>query len=142
VEKSLREKQSIFAKNVAKLILYIFEQGYECTLSECYRTPEQAWINALPFNSSLEALAPGMSRKVYPYRVGGKGIRKSLHCERLAIDINLFKDGVYLATTEAHKPFGDYWESLHPLNRWGGRWEDGNHYEMSQNKQKKGHVNG
>ena len=43
---------------------------------------------------------------------------------------NLFKDGVFLTSSEAHRPFGDYWETLNPDNRWGGMWNDGNHYEM------------
>lgn len=53
----------------------------------------------------------------------------SFHYKRLAIDINLFLNGHYLKNTKAHKELGEYWESLHPRNRWGGRWEDGNHYE-------------
>jgi len=53
----------------------------------------------------------------------------SLHYKRLAIDLNLFKDGVWLKKSEDHKPLGDYWESLDPQNRWGGRFSDGNHYE-------------
>ncbi len=54
----------------------------------------------------------------------------SNHYIRLAGDINLFKDGAYLTDTMAHEPFGKFWESLHPLCRWGGKWKDGNHYEI------------
>ena len=52
----------------------------------------------------------------------------SLHYKRLALDINLFKNGVYLTTTEAHKPLGEYWESIG--GSWGGRFGDGNHYSL------------
>ena len=45
-------------------------------------------------------------------------------------DLNLFKDGVYLTSDKDHEPFGIYWESLHPLCRWGGRFKDGNHYSI------------
>ena len=67
---TLRNKQSRFAKDIAQFILWIYDQGYEITLGEAYRTPEQAEINAQK----------------------GIGIKNSLHTKRLAIDINLFKD--------------------------------------------------
>jgi hypothetical protein len=56
------------------------------------------------------------------------------HPQGLAIDLNLFKDGVYLTRTEDHKPLGDYYESLHPKASWGGRWEDGNHYSWGEGR--------
>ena len=56
-------------------------------------------------------------------------IENSNHYRRLAIDLNLFKDGGYLPETEAHELLGKFWESLDPRNRWGGRFKDGNHYE-------------
>ena len=57
------------------------------------------------------------------------GHRKgSLHYKRLAIDLNLFKNGTYLTTTEAHRVLGEYWESLG--GSWGGRFGDGNHYSL------------
>ena len=55
----------------------------------------------------------------------------SRHKEKLAADINLFINDQYQTTTEAHKPFGEYWESLHPDNVWGGAWDDGNHYQRN-----------
>ena len=57
----------------------------------------------------------------------------SCHYSRLAIDLNLFRYGKYFTSTEAHKPLGEYWESLHPLCRWGGRFSDGNHYSLEHN---------
>ena len=53
----------------------------------------------------------------------------SLHYRKLAIDLNLFKDGEYLTETDDHRPLGAFWESLDERCRWGGRWNDGNHYE-------------
>lgn len=50
------------------------------------------------------------------------------HGRRLAIDLNLFRDGKYLRTTEAHEPLGIYWESISGC--WGGRFGDGNHYSL------------
>lgn len=85
--------------------------GYSVTLGECWRTPEQAKWNAAQ----------------------GIGTVSSLHIERLAIDLNLFKDGVFLQSTEDHRPLGEWWESLGKDHRWGGRFSrpDGNHYAIS-----------
>lgn len=54
----------------------------------------------------------------------------SLHGKRLAIDLNLFRNGEYLTTTEAHLPLGELWERLG--GTWGGRFSnpDGNHYSL------------
>jgi len=58
----------------------------------------------------------------------------SLHYSRLAIDLNLFKDGNYLTGTEDHKSLGEYWESKG--GSWGGRFKDGNHYSVEHNGRK------
>lgn len=52
----------------------------------------------------------------------------SLHYSRLAIDLNLFKGGVFLFKSEDHKPLGEFWESIG--GSWGGRFGDGNHYSL------------
>jgi len=52
----------------------------------------------------------------------------SLHYSRLAIDLNLFRDGEYLTETEDHKVLGEFWESIG--GSWGGRFDDGNHYSL------------
>ena len=55
----------------------------------------------------------------------------SCHKLKLAIDLNLFKDGQYITTTEGHRVLGEWWEEQHDLNCWGGRFKDGNHYSMT-----------
>lgn len=110
----LREAQEIFALNIAQLIVIIFKHGFTCTLGEAWRPREMAKL----------------------YKKQGKGIKDSLHCNRLALDINLFQGGKYLKATVAHKVFGDIWERIHPNNRWGGRYGDGNHYEMLLKKRR------
>ena len=116
--KTLSQEQATFAKNVAKLISFIFDSGYTCSLGEVYRTQAQADL----------------------YVKQGKGIKDSLHCKRLAIDINLFSaDGKYFPETKDYEPLGKYWESLDKANRWGGRFErgggDGNHFEMRDTRE-------
>lgn len=111
---TLREKQSLFVSLVAQLINYAHGAGYELTFGEAYRSPEEA--------ARLAAL--------------GKGITKSLHTQRLAVDFNLFVSGKYMSSTEAHRPLGEWWETLHPLCRWGGRFKDGNHYSLEHEGRK------
>lgn len=55
----------------------------------------------------------------------------SKHYKRLAMDLNLFKDGKYLIETSDHEPFGIFWESLDDECVWGGNWNDGNHYQYT-----------
>lgn len=108
-----REKQATFAVLIADLIQHATASGYQVTFGEAWRSPEEAARLAKT----------------------GAGIVKSLHCERRAIDLNLFKDGVWLKTSEAHRPLGEYWELQSGDGytcRWGGRFarKDGNHYEL------------
>lgn len=117
---TLRQKQVIFLQNFAKLILWADQNGYEVTAGELFRTEEQHAFN----------LKKGLTKTAH-----------SLHQDRLAGDLNLFKDGQFLTDTALYKPLGTYWCSLHPDNRWGGDWNkngnhldekfsDGNHFEM------------
>ena len=52
---------------------------------------------------------------------------------RLAIDLNLFKDGEYLADTDSHRRLGEWWEVNYAEHdaAWGGRFADGNHYSFA-----------
>lgn len=114
----LSAHQSAFSLDVARLITRINVAGYHCTFGEAYRTPEQAAI----------------------YAKEGKGILHSLHIQRLAVDLNLFNNQFqYLTDPKPYEQFGIYWESLDPINRWGGYFEtkygghisDANHYERN-----------
>lgn len=111
---TLGEKQRLFAKLLPGLINQAHLMGYELTLGDAYRDPRL-------FGNTGESK--------------GYGHRNSCHKLRLAIDLNLFKDGVFLTSTEDHKALGEWWESLHPLCRWGGRFSspDGCHYSFEHN---------
>jgi len=56
--------------------------------------------------------------------------KNSKHYSKLAIDLNLFKNGKYLSKTEDHKELGEYWKRIGGI--WGGDFKkkDGNHYEL------------
>jgi hypothetical protein len=111
------EKQSKFSGMVAMFIQRAIESGYMLTMGDAYRTPKEA---------AEEASA-------------GRGIRNSLHCQRLAIDLNAFFNGKYLDGSEAwHIPhlekLGKLWENLG--GSWGGRFsglKDYNHYSLMHN---------
>jgi hypothetical protein len=108
---SLVDKQSVFARNVASLIIF-GEEHFKLTFGEAERTAEQAKLNAEK----------------------GCGIVDSLHCKRLAVDLHLYDlvTGAYLQDVASYEKLGVYWESLNPANRWGGKFKrvDSDHYEM------------
>jgi hypothetical protein len=61
-------------------------------------------------------------------------MQSSNHYIRLAIDLNLFKNGIYLDKTEDHRPLGEHWEAMG--GTWGGRFKDGNHYSLEHEGRK------
>jgi hypothetical protein len=104
---SLRQKQVRFARMVGELIEHAFALGYEVTLGDAYR------------DSRVHG------------EIGekkGYGHPKSCHKLRLAIDLHLFKDGVYRIDTRSHQPLGEWWEARG--GTWGGRFNDANHYSL------------
>ena len=117
--------QRLFTRNIALLIAWAYANGYELTFGDAFRSPQQAKLNSGKYG--LIEKATGIITWF-----AKRGISLSLHMLKLALDLNLFRDGRYLSKTEDHHALGRYWESLHPLNRWGGRYGDGNHYEMVQ----------
>lgn len=132
---TLRQKQSRFARQLPRLLDYVHSLGYEATLGECYRSDEQAEINALG-KHGREVIASLVGR-TYPLLAAklrnntGDGIRNSLHTKRLAIDLQLFdQSGAWLKDEYAYRMVGEYWESLAPDHRWGGRFGDTPHYSI------------
>jgi hypothetical protein len=55
----------------------------------------------------------------------------SLHYSGCAGDLLLYKDKSYQIRTEDYRELGEYWESLDPDCKWGGRWGDGNHFSLA-----------
>tara|TARA_R110002167_G_scaffold102975_4_gene266852 strand:- start:520 stop:861 length:342 start_codon:yes stop_codon:yes gene_type:complete len=106
---SLGNKQRQFTRAISKLITWAYDNGYELTVGDAYRDPRLFG-------------AVGVKE--------GYGHSKSAHKKRLAMDLNLFKDGKYMTKTSDHKPLGDYWVTLHEDATWGGTFKDGNHYSF------------
>lgn len=110
---TLGQKQRKFTLMIAQLIQWAYEQGYELTVGDAYRDPR---------------LHGQVGEKK------GYGAAGSVHKERLAMDLNLFKGGKFLTATEDHAPLGAKWESMG--GSWGGRFEDGNHYSLEHQGRK------
>jgi len=106
----LGEKQELFMRLLPRLLDKAHEMGYEVRGGDLFRD---------------ERLHGTFGKKL------GYGAAKSCHKLKLAIDINLFRDGRFLSATEYHATLGEWWEQQHDLCRWGGRFNDGNHYSLT-----------
>ena len=112
---SLGNKQRKFTFMVAKLIWWAYDHGYEITLGDAYRDPR----------------VHGSYGETTRFSKQSYSSSKSNHKLRLAIDLNLFKDGVYMTATEDYAPLGEHWISLG--GEWGGSGDrqDGNHFSLN-----------
>jgi len=114
---SLVKKQWEFIKDLKKLIEFVESQGWIVTGGELWR--------------------PIVTQEYY-VKTGRSKTMHSQHLKRLAIDLNFFRpakegeeptvivDGApYILTWEIAdiEPFGRFWESLSPSNRWGGHFK-------------------
>lgn len=100
---TLGQTQELFARLECQLRMRVLLAGYDVRLGHIFR-------------SRAEAIKFGKEN--------------SVHRKKLAVDYNLFLNGVWQKSTADHRPFGEWWEQQHPLCRWGGRWGDGNHYSL------------
>lgn len=92
-------EQAAFLLDVTRLINKATEMGFVVTAGELYRTPEQ--------------------QEIY-VKTGRSRTMNSLHIQRRAVDLNFFLNGKLIYDKNTLAPLGAYWESLHPLNSWGG----------------------
>jgi hypothetical protein len=109
---TLRQQQSLFMRCLGQLITWAYANGYELTGRQLERSDLAAAANA----------------------ASGAGIGDSLHRLCLAIDMELFKDGVFLQTTDDYRPLGEYWKTLDPLCCWGGDFAspDADHFSSTR----------
>ena len=104
---TLGQLQEVFSTNVARLITEANKRGYGVRLGEAQRTIEQ--------------------QEIY-VKTGRSKTMNSNHLKKLAIDLHFTKSGVLCYPPE----LGEFWESLHPQNSWGGNWKsfkDQPHFE-------------
>lgn len=111
----LSDIQAEFLLQACDLIRYATSLGFTVTGGELQRTPEQQAIYV---------------------RTGRSKTMESNHLRKCAIDLNFLRDGQLVYDKATLQPIGDYWESLHPNNRWGGNWKsfkDMPHFERHTN---------
>lgn len=99
---SLVAEQAEFLRHVCLLLNKADELGFVVTGGELYRTPEQQAIHV---------------------RAGRSTTLHSNHLRRCAIDLNVFANGRLCYDIPTLTPLGEYWQSLHPKNSWGGFWK-------------------
>ena len=92
-------ERAAFLLDVCALIQKATAMGFTVTAGELYRTPEQ--------------------QEIY-VKTGRSRTMNSLHLQRRAVDLNFFLNGKLTYDKRVLAPLGAYWESLHPLNSWGG----------------------
>ena len=128
----LGKRQETFARLLPGLFKQAFKLGFEIRPGSLFRDPRlhgkkgfpdvMTWLENNHPEIFLEALAAGYK----PY-----GSRTSIHKDKCAIDLNLrISGGDMVWSTEAHTELGMWWEAQHEFCRWGGRYNDGNHYEF------------
>ncbi len=117
---ALSDKQRLFAEMVGELLRWIYANSYAVTFGDAFRDPR-----------AFGGL--GASRVIDGKAIYGR--RSSNHKQRLAIDLNLFKQDeygqlIYITETEGYTEVGEYWEDLG--GSWGGRFGsgDGNHFSL------------
>lgn len=109
---TLIERQRLFGRLLPALLQRAAYLGYDVRVGEAYRPPETAEL----------------------YAKQGRGIVNSLHCDHLAIDIILDKDGVWLKDgPEGYQQLGDFWKMASSLARWGGDFttKDYGHFSIT-----------
>lgn len=113
IEMRLSQRQQIFTENIGKLIAYAYSSGIRLTFGHAWRSLED----------QKRLVADGKSKTL-----------KSKHLSRLAVDFNFFINGKLTYKRHELQVLGDYWESLHPDNTWGGNWAefvDTPHFQMA-----------
>lgn len=114
---SLLEKQWLFVQLVGRLIWELRDRGYQISFGDAYRSPQEAERQAK----------------------AGRGIKNSLHTDRLAIDLNLFIGGQFLNQVADYETAGRLWESYSTPEYeccWGGRFRDAYHFSIAHGGRK------
>ncbi len=143
MSESLRQKQSRFARKLPRLLDHCHKLGYDVTLGEVLRSDEQAEINALGEHGRervaqlLEREFPLLAVKIRNNGKWANGIRDSLHCYKLAIDLQLFDaQGRWIQDSGPYVALGTYWKSLGADHRAGSDFGDTPHYSIEHGGRK------
>ena len=123
----LSEHQIIFTYHIAKLIEYAYGLGISMTFGEAYRPMQMQLLYY--YGYTIKRIQDTI--KLVIGSTKSKTL-KSNHQRRLAVDFNFFINGNLTYDKTKLQDLGDYWESLDPLNKWGGNYKsflDTPHFE-------------
>ena len=139
------QNQELFAECLAKLINEAHRLGYRWRLRELGRTKEMAfWYSThcarmVKLDGDTKKTRCEMEPKHKWHHAPDKdhsfkpiGNAKSLHILFLAIDgyLKSVATGKVVWSRKHYEPLGKFWEALHPLCSWGGRFGDEGHFSI------------
>jgi peptidoglycan L-alanyl-D-glutamate endopeptidase CwlK len=104
---NLGQEQQLFSRDLCTLMQKAFELGYEIRMGEVERPLEM--------------------QELY-IKTGKSKTMDSMHLKKCAADLHFTKNGELCYPQE----LGDFWETLSPINSWGGNWKsfkDSPHFE-------------
>ena len=132
VRLKLGARQEAFSRLIPKLYAKAFELGFEIRTGSAFRDPRLHGHKGYPdLMTWLDLEYPEIAKLAIESGYRAYGSRVSLHKDKCAIDLNLRDpDKGMVYSTEGHRELGEWWEQQHPMCRWGGRFNDGNHYEF------------
>jgi hypothetical protein len=111
-----KQKQARFSFLKAQLVIFAHAQGY------CFVEYEGC-------------IMPDRKTRAGRKVIDGVHMRGSLHYDRMASDFVLYDSlsgkPVYNGNDERWLRLGEFWESLDPRCRWGGNFNDANHFSLS-----------
>jgi hypothetical protein len=119
-------KQELFSRLECQIVPKANGLGYEVRGGEYLRFEQQARYNAEHC---------GICKKIKKnhtkeHRFRAIGIVNSVHRLKLAKDVILTKHGKVCNKLEDYVELGEWWEGLHPMCRWGGRFHDAYHFSL------------
>lgn len=125
----LSQHQQIFSQHIAKLILFANANNMNLTFGEAFRTDDQQELyfygkTIRQEDAELELISAKKRSNTM----------NSNHLRRLAVDFNFFIHDQLIYKHPLIDALGKYWESLDPLNRWGGNFKnfyDAPHFERN-----------
>ena len=124
---SLGAKRELIARLFIRLIAEALRQGYEVMIEEVKRGDVQCEYNATHCGTCKETKR---NHTGADHDFHAIGIRYSVHRSGLAVDITLRRNGRPLWARKHYLSLGLYWESLHELCAWGGRFRDAGHFSL------------
>ena len=139
---NLGKRQEIFMRLLPRLIDKAHELNFEIRGGSLFRDPRLHGHKGFPdIMTWLEANYPVAYEAAKAAGYSAYGSRTSLHKDKCAIDLNLRNTRTsrgpsgMVWSTEGHRELGEWWEQQHELCRWGGHFQDGNHYEFTPPKE-------